>query len=376
MLQRKKPPQFVPTPVLHIDPTLQPLPLQAPLEQQQPQLQQQPLSPPQEEMAPEDMGQDDMGHDDMGQLDLEPYVEPLPHEQDPLVQVHWQPDPADLPPVSTAWTPGYAFGAFAHMPRHPVAFEPMAGPSRLPDIPEQHFAIDPSLREPEIVHQSHHHHQHHQQYMSQSTISPASSGSPDTPEAQPYYHTQPYVVDPTQDHDDPPAGWEYDQPNTYIAPSEGMETDDAPLDDGSPGEHVHEEHAPPSLPLPPPMARTMFQPPAPAFPPFNAEVPKRKYTKRKRPDEDDTDPRLSASRNVTSGADVLAYVCGFAECWQAADREKNANLMGSPANVRFSNSAALLAHRKALHADEEVERMFRCGLENCGKSWKVRGASF
>ncbi|KAH7104201.1 hypothetical protein BKA62DRAFT_693851 [Auriculariales sp. MPI-PUGE-AT-0066] len=112
-----------------------------------------------------------------------------------------------------------------------------------------------------------------------------------------------------------------------------------------------------------------------SFNAFNAggAQSKRKYTKRKRPDSDDPasgDPRLSASRNVTTSADVLAYGCGFPGCWEKVVDERDQRLMESPGNVRFTNSALLLAHTRVAHSNEEIDKMFRCALENCGKAWK------
>ncbi|KAK0208617.1 hypothetical protein DFS33DRAFT_461224 [Desarmillaria ectypa] len=72
------------------------------------------------------------------------------------------------------------------------------------------------------------------------------------------------------------------------------------------------------------------------------------------------DARVSSVRPAASDPNILPYACGYRSCWP---RE------------RFATSRELLYHSKTHeHEDEEsddgTDRIFRCALHGCGKSWK------
>ncbi|PBK76948.1 hypothetical protein ARMSODRAFT_948809 [Armillaria solidipes] len=81
--------------------------------------------------------------------------------------------------------------------------------------------------------------------------------------------------------------------------------------------------------------------------------------RRRMPPSNDT--RVSSVRPAASDPNILPYACGYRGCWP---RE------------RFATSRELLYHSKTHeHEDEEsddgTDRIFRCALEGCGKSWKT-----
>ncbi|KAG7450145.1 uncharacterized protein BT62DRAFT_961767 [Guyanagaster necrorhizus] len=80
--------------------------------------------------------------------------------------------------------------------------------------------------------------------------------------------------------------------------------------------------------------------------------------RRRTPPSNDT--RVSSVRPAASDPNILPYACGYHNCWP---RE------------RFATSRELLYHSKTHEHEDEVsddgtDRLFRCALEGCGKSWK------
>lgn len=60
---------------------------------------------------------------------------------------------------------------------------------------------------------------------------------------------------------------------------------------------------------------------------------------------------------------ILAYVCGHDYCWPPGD---------PTSSNRYATSQELYDHWKLHHIDDSTcERPYRCGVEGCGKGWKV-----
>jgi hypothetical protein len=60
---------------------------------------------------------------------------------------------------------------------------------------------------------------------------------------------------------------------------------------------------------------------------------------------------------------VRPYVCGHNDCWPNYEEKSRAC---------FATSKDLFDHNRDIHPEEaNCEKPFRCGLEGCGKSWKV-----
>lgn len=68
----------------------------------------------------------------------------------------------------------------------------------------------------------------------------------------------------------------------------------------------------------------------------------------------------------THSPSVLPYACGHNDCWPS-DLETG--------RTRFATSGELAEHNKSTHAAQPCERPFKCALNGCGKSWKVRTIS-
>jgi hypothetical protein len=65
---------------------------------------------------------------------------------------------------------------------------------------------------------------------------------------------------------------------------------------------------------------------------------------------------------------LLAYVCGHEDCWPMTAQQ---------GSIRFATSKKLWDHSKNVHQESMGgSRPFRCGLDGCGKGWKVRCTTF
>jgi hypothetical protein len=61
---------------------------------------------------------------------------------------------------------------------------------------------------------------------------------------------------------------------------------------------------------------------------------------------------------------VRPYACGHERCWPSYSRESQSC---------FAKSKELSDHNKQAHSGNPGgDRPYRCGLEGCGKSWRVR----
>ncbi|KAJ7596743.1 hypothetical protein C8J56DRAFT_296019 [Mycena floridula] len=81
-----------------------------------------------------------------------------------------------------------------------------------------------------------------------------------------------------------------------------------------------------------------------------------------RPFRSSGESRLSSVMPLSDDQSVKPYVCGHSLCWPAGENSSTSC---------FRTSKELFEHNKSAHRDnEDTDRIFRCGLDGCQKSWK------